>query len=99
MPAEGIRSIRLEGAMTIYSAAEAKPSLLDQLIPPGQLALDLSAVDEIDCAGLQLLALAREEARRAGGELYLAECSEAVHEALALGGLASFFATEQEAGE
>ncbi len=97
MSAEDIRTIRLEGSLTIYSAADSKPTLLDQLNPPGRLALDLSAVDEIDCAGLQLLVLAREEARRAGGELQLGECSETVHEALVLGGLVSFFATAEEA--
>lgn len=96
MSLDETRPIRLEGPLTIYNAADSKPVLLAQLSPPGRLALDLSAVDEIDCAGLQLLVLAREEARRAGGELILAECSEVVCEALALSGLASYFEPIQE---
>jgi len=99
MSTTDLRPIRLEGALTIYSAADTKQTLLAQMNPPGTLGLDLSAVDEIDCAGLQLLVLAREEARRAGGELYLVTCSEAVHDALALGGLSSAFETAQRAAE
>lgn len=91
MSATDCRSVRLEGPLTIYTAAETKPDLLARLDPPGVLALDLSAVDEIDCAGLQLLVLAAGEVRRAGGRLCLDACSEVVHEALVLGGLATYF--------
>ena len=63
--------VPLEGPLTIYTAADSKAALLPLIQPTLALELDLSQVDEIDCAGLQLLLLAGREAKRLGGQLIL----------------------------
>lgn len=91
-PAEGqYRIIPLEGPLTIYTAAENKALLLRPLEPEADVEFDLAAVDEMDCAGLQLLILAKQEARRAGCQLQLVNHSRAVIEAFEVSGLGSFF--------
>jgi anti-sigma B factor antagonist len=69
-------ALRIEGEMTIYRAAELKQRLADW---QGG-AIDLSAVTEIDCSGIQLLALAQRAAAAAGRELRLAGPSPQVAE-------------------
>ncbi|EJM98193.1 lipid asymmetry maintenance protein MlaB [Herbaspirillum sp. YR522] len=55
--------LTFNGGLTIFQAAERKPELLHILArSQGTLALDLSGVDEIDTAGVQLLLLLRREA-------------------------------------
>ena len=49
--------MKIQGDMTIYHAAESKPILLRALDEATDLDIDLSAVSEIDSAGLQLLLL------------------------------------------
>lgn len=79
--------VPLEGPLTIYTAADSKAALLPLIQPERGLELDLSMVDEIDCAGLQLLVLAGREAKRLGGQLVLTNHSPAVIAALELSGL------------
>lgn len=55
--------------MTIYRAASQKELLLSVLEGCDQLELDLSAVHEIDTAGLQLLILLKREASARGKKL------------------------------
>jgi anti-sigma B factor antagonist len=62
--------------MTIYVAAQIKPALFAALARHPQSALDLSAVNEIDTAGLQLLLAARRQA--IGRPLTLAGSSSVV---------------------
>ena len=76
--------IRLDGELTIYRAAELKPVLLQWPAGAGAVAIDLSGVDEIDTAGVQLLLLARHEAQALGRELRLLGRSRAVDDALTL---------------
>lgn len=52
----------LTGEMTIYSAAELKSSLVNNIKDCSGINLDLSAVSKIDTAGYQLLLAARQEA-------------------------------------
>ncbi len=73
---------RVEGEMTIYTAAEIKPTLLSLLDGCNEAEVDLSQVDEIDSAGLQLLLLAKREASRTGKVLRLVGHSPAVVECL-----------------
>lgn len=62
-PADYRTTLRLEGDLTIASAAALKVRLLDALTGP--LDIDLSGVTAIDGAGVQLLAmLDRDAARR-----------------------------------
>lgn len=72
--------------MTIYHAAELKPLLLGEACGSQQPELDLSAVSEIDSAGVQLLYLARREAAAAGRRLRICGCSSLVREILDLMG-------------
>ena len=92
--AKTTKAMRIEGEMTIYRAAELK-ELMAPLFDPGAKApraIDLSAVTEIDCSGVQLLALARREATEGGRELSLDEPSAAVTEVFALLGMSPLLA-------
>lgn len=76
---DGATLLSLSGGLTIFQAAERKPQLLHALSQAEQgLSLDLSGVDEIDSAGIQLLLLTRREARRSGRTLDVAAYSPAV---------------------
>jgi anti-sigma B factor antagonist len=79
--------LAVEGEMTIYRAAELYPVLLDAVRAHDAPALDLSGVTEFDCAGMQLLLVARREARRLGKDLVLRGASPAVRDAFALLGM------------
>lgn len=78
------RQLRIEGEMTIYRAAELKQMLLAAAEGAAGLALDLSAVTELDSAGVQLLAMVRNTLAGAGAELRLVAQSESVAATLAL---------------
>jgi len=83
--------ITVDGALTIYEALDAKSQLLEALARAGALEIDLSNVDEIDTAGLQLLVLTHREGHKAGKAVRLAGQSAALLEVLGRYGLASFF--------
>ena len=80
--------LRIEGEMTIFRAAELKPLLL---ATPAPTQVDLSAVTEMDTAGIQLLMLARREARAQGRDLRLMAPSAPVALVIELLDLAAFF--------
>lgn len=79
--------LAVEGEMTIYRAAELKPALLEAVRGHDAPVLDLANVTEFDCAGLQLLLMARREAARLGRRLALVAPSPAVLDACALLGV------------
>lgn len=72
----------IEQNMTIYTAAELKPRMLAEVRQSQSPEFDLSGVAEIDSAGLQLLVLARREARSAGRMLSITGVRPAVSESL-----------------
>lgn len=74
--------LRLEGELTIYTAAEIRLRLLETLAGSDRPLVDLSAVTEVDTAGLQLLILAKREAARSGKPLCYQGHSQAVLEIL-----------------
>lgn len=81
------QTLRFEGEMTIYRAAELKQQLapwLAGVTAADAATIDLSAVSEIDCSGIQLLALAQRAAAAAGCELRLADPGAAVGEVFTL---------------
>jgi anti-anti-sigma factor len=90
--AKNAKPLVIEGEMTIYRAAELKEALSPCYDPAAAKtaprAIDLSGVSEIDCSGVQLLALARREAQQAGRELAFEKPSAAVTEVFTLLGLA-----------
>jgi anti-sigma B factor antagonist len=72
------RTLRIETDLTIYTALATRDLLLAELAAGDALSIDLSAVGEIDTAGLQLLVLASREAAKAGKNLTFASPSPAV---------------------
>ena len=77
--------LTLRGSLTIFQAAERKPELLHALtLAQRVVVLDMSAVDEIDTAGIQLLLLLRRELATSARRLELGACSPAVLSALDL---------------
>lgn len=85
-------TLRIEGELTIYRAAELAPAMLDAAARGD--AFDLSEVSEFDSAGLQLLMLARRQALQTHGAFALAACSGPVREVLQLLALTALFDME-----
>ncbi len=89
---DGILQLSIKDDMTIYNAASLKETLLGYCHPDTkELQLDLSAVAEIDSAGLQLLLLLKAEAQKRGFILRLLRHSEAVIEVFELLKLGTYF--------
>ena len=82
----------MEGPLTIYTASEQKEVLLSLFPLAHEVELDLSNVDELDSAGLQLLILIKRESFKEGTQLVLSNPSPTVTEALRLSGLDDYFA-------
>jgi len=76
--------MEFEGELTVHNAADRRGALLAMIDADGDLDLDLSAVTELDTAGLQLLLLARREAAHLGGRLTVTAASQAVLDVLAI---------------
>lgn len=83
--------IAIEGELTIYTVLELKDKLLAGLSASEELELDLSAVGEIDAAGLQLLVMVKQQAAALNKVLRFTGHSQVVLELLDLSGLAGFF--------
>lgn len=89
--AKRLRRMRVEGDVTIYSAAEFKRQLLDQLGAAPAVEVNLSRVGEMDTAGFQVLYLAKREAAMNGKTLQLVSHSTAVLEVMDLYNMATYF--------
>jgi len=89
--AEGRCKAVVEGSMTIYEAAADKPLLLSALATAKEAAIDLSSVDEMDTAGLQLLILVKRESLKAGKVLRLTAHSQASLDVLERYNLGAYF--------
>ena len=90
-------AFRVDGELTIYRAAEIRESLqaaLARLAVGDDLQIDLSAVTEMDCAGVQLLLAARKTAHAGGRAVRIAKRSPAVHEVFDTLQLAACFGDE-----
>jgi len=84
-------TLGVEGELSIYAAEQLKGELLENITDCPLLVLDLSAVSEMDTAGLQLLyALKRECAVRAS-QLRIDKPSPAVLEVLELCNAREYF--------
>lgn len=81
-------TLRIEGEFTIFRASELK-----QILFAAQTFtdIDLSAVTELDSAGLQLLLLAKKTALAQGRELHLIGHSEAVIDVFELLNVSGYF--------
>ena len=89
--AEGRCKAVVEGSMTIYEAAADKPLLLSALATAKETEIDLSSVDEMDTAGLQLLLLVKRESLKAGKVLRLTGHSLASLDVLERYNLGAYF--------
>ena len=81
------QSLRIEGELTIYRAAELCDVLKDALaaVPEhATLGLDLRAVTEMDSAGAQLLLAAQKSALATGRALRVSASSASVDEVFAI---------------
>ena len=83
--------LALDADLTIYHAESHKKALLDALAQGARIELDLSAVGDIDTAGLQLLILVKREAREQGKQLVITGHSTAVRQAIDFCNLAAAF--------
>ncbi|GAA0463496.1 hypothetical protein Ade02nite_30250 [Paractinoplanes deccanensis] len=79
-----VRRIVADDELTIVTAAEHRERLLAALAEGDGVRVDLSAVGEIDTAGLQVLLLARNEGERLHVPVEFADPSPAVTDVLAL---------------
>jgi anti-sigma B factor antagonist len=88
-----VRSLGLAGELTIQTAAEEKAGLLaflDVTTAEGaDVELDLSDVTELDTAGVQLLLMAKREARAQGRRLRVSASSQTVVEVLKIAHLSA----------
>lgn len=81
--------VNLDGALNIYCAAEAKEQLLAALAKGQELEIDLSELEELDTAGIQLMLMLKLEAQRASKGCSFINHSPAVREVIDLLNLAS----------
>jgi anti-anti-sigma factor len=81
-------ALQLSGSLTIYEARDMQAVLLEAFRQGTAMAADLSEVQEIDAAGLQLLVALARNCRNAGLSLQFDHPSPAVTEALRWSGLA-----------
>ncbi|TMH60351.1 MAG: STAS domain-containing protein [Betaproteobacteria bacterium] len=81
--------------MTIYEAAADKPLLLSALATAKETEIDLSSVDEMDTAGLQLLLLVKRESLKAGKVLRLTGHSPASLDVLERYNLGAYFSSRE----
>ena len=81
--------VTLTGDLIIDTVASLRPALLDGLAQPGDLTLDLAAVDACDTAGIQLLLATAAAARLRSKELRLTAAAPAVRAAAARIGIAA----------
>lgn len=92
----GKQRLRVEGNMTVYTAAALRRELLDAIAGGRETEIDLTQVGEMDGAGLQLLILARREAGRLNRRLCVTAASVAAREVLELSGTAAYLGAAKQ---
>lgn len=77
-------SVKIEGALTIYTVEDAANQLreLDKL--DQKVVCDLSAVNELDTTGIQLLLSLVKSTNAKGGELIISKVNQLVNEVIDL---------------
>ncbi|MCG2577957.1 STAS domain-containing protein [Dechloromonas sp. XY25] len=84
--------IAIEGDFTIFAAQAIKAQLLEAFNKGQEVEVDLSAVSEMDSAGLQLMVAAKREAAAQGKTLRFIDHSPAVLNTMDLCDAAGLFA-------
>lgn len=90
--------VALCGELDVTDAADVAVALAGVVACHPNVIIDLTGLEFIDCGGLRALARAREQARRAGGELLLAAPQRLVLRMLALTGLVGMFSVHASLG-
>ena len=88
---DGHAVVGLYGELDVTDAVGLTVALADIAVCYPNIIIDLTSLEFIDCCGLRALARAREQARRAGGDLLLAAPPRLALQILALSGLADVF--------
>ena len=83
--------VSIQEEMTIYNVLRQKDELFPLLESGQDLQIDLSAVTEIDSAGMQLLLFLKHEASKQASALNLIGHSQPVVEVVGLFNLTAFF--------
>lgn len=81
--------VHITEALNIYCATEAKDKLLQSLEKGQEVEVDLSELDELDTAGVQLMLMLKNEAQRLGKNCSFVNHSPAVREVIDLLNLAT----------
>jgi anti-sigma B factor antagonist len=68
---DGYVVIALRGELDVCTATSVVPALLESATSGAGIIVDLADLAFMDCSSLRALASAREQARRAGGDLLL----------------------------
>lgn len=79
---DGQPSLRLTGVLTIYTVTQARSEIPARMAKHGAQELDLSGLEELDTAGVQLLLWLKRDMAGRGTVLALTRHSPAVVEAL-----------------
>lgn len=88
---KSLTELAIQGEMTIYTALEQKKALSEHLQNSKELHIDLSGVDELDSAGLQILLFMKREAAEHQLKFSLTRHSQAVIEVFELLNLSKHF--------
>ncbi len=78
----GICKLTADADMTIYSASQNHQDITDNFAEYSSFEIDLSAVEEIDCSGIQLLLALKYTAERDSKTLTITSASDATAEAM-----------------
>lgn len=79
-----VTRIEIRGELTIFTTAALRQQLLDAFDTGSELEVDLSAVSEMDSAGMQLMVAAKQEATVRNQPLRFTDHSPAVFDTLEL---------------
>lgn len=88
---DGGPSLKLSGALTIYTVAEARHEIPARLAKQGSRVLDLAGIEELDTAGVQLLLWLKRELAGQGRALTITGHSPVVVDVFDLLKLATAF--------
>jgi len=77
----------VQGELSIFSVSRLRTEWLADLAQGDELTVDVSAVTEIDAAGVQLMIAALHEARNLGKRLVFTHANDTVVQALELCGI------------
>jgi anti-sigma B factor antagonist len=90
-----VMPVKLGAELTIYQVAELYETLSAQLKRQGELQLDLSAVTEIDSAGIQLLLQLAGQSQRNNGTVTFLSPSSTMQQMMTLFRLNADFTAQQ----